>query len=290
MKIVLIGADGQLGTDLLACLRDSHEVLPWTYPGVDITRPEELRERLMDLAPDLLINTAAYNRVDDAEQEPAAAFSLNALAVRELAILCRDSGAALMHFSSDYVFDGSARTPYTEDDAPNPLSVYGVSKVAGEHFVKSILSKYYLVRTCGLYGTAGCWGKGTNFVDTMVRLGQQGGAIRVVNDQWVTPTSPFELALHLKDLIEKESFGLYHMTNTGECTWFEFAREIFRILRLDPELTDVDTDAFGSRARRPAYSVLENRNADRIGLQAFTSWDKALREYLVRKGHVKGEY
>ncbi|MGB2906788.1 MAG: dTDP-4-dehydrorhamnose reductase [Candidatus Aminicenantaceae bacterium] len=287
MKIVLIGADGQLGTDLLTCLKGSHEVHAWTYPDVDITRPQELGQRFKELKPDLLINTAAYNRVDAAEEDPGGAFSLNALAVRVLALLCRDTDTALMHFSSDYVFDGSARTPYTEDDAPNPLNVYGVSKVAGEHFVRSILSRFYLVRTCGLYGTAGCWGKGTNFVDSMVRLAQKEEPIRVVNDQWVTPTSTHELAHRLAELIETGRFGLYHMTNSGQCTWFEFAREIFRILDLEPILTGVDTVAFEARARRPAYSVLENRNAQRIGLQNFAPWTDALPEYLAQKGYLK---
>ncbi|MFA9453718.1 MAG: dTDP-4-dehydrorhamnose reductase [Candidatus Aminicenantaceae bacterium] len=287
MRIVLIGADGQLGTDLLACLQDSHDVQPWTYPDLDITRPQELGQRFKELDPDLLINTAAYNRVDAAEEDPGGAFSLNALAVRGLALLCRDTDTALMHFSSDYVFDGSAQTPYTEDDATQPLNVYGVSKVAGEHFVRSILSRFYLVRTCGLYGTAGCWGKGTNFVDSMVRLAQKEEPIRVVNDQWVTPTSTHELARRLAELIETGRFGLYHMTNSGQCTWFEFAREIFRILDLEPILTGVDTVAFEARARRPAYSVLENRNAQRIGLQNFAPWTDALQEYLAQKGYLK---
>jgi len=287
MKIALIGADGQLGSDLLERLGRAHEVHAWTYPDVDITRPREVESRCRELRPDLLINTAAYNLVDGAEEDPSAAFSLNAFAVRELAFICRDTDTALMHFSSDYVFDGSRRAPYSEDDPPSPLSVYGVSKLAGEYFVHSILSRYFLIRTCGLYGTAGCWGKGYNFVDTMVRLAREKKPIRVVDDQFVTPTSTLELAQRIADLIEFGNYGLFHMTNSGQCSWHEFAAEIFRILGLAADLRGVDSAAYGARARRPSFSVLENRHAERIGLPGFNPWAVALKDYLIRKGHLQ---
>lgn len=287
MKIALIGADGQLGSDILTCLGETHELHAWNYPDVDITRPRELSSLCRELRPDLLINTAAYNLVDGAEEDPGAAFALNTFAVRDLAFICRDMDTPLMHFSSDYVFDGSHREPYSEEDAPSPLSVYGVSKLAGEFFIRSILSRYILIRTCGLYGTAGCWGKGYNFVDTMVRRGREKQPIRVVNDQCVTPTSTLELAQRLVDLIEIGRFGLFHMTNDGQCSWYEFAAEIFRILRMEADLEGVDSTAYGARARRPAFSVLENRHAERIGLSGFSPWAEALKDYLKRKGHLK---
>lgn len=287
MQIALIGADGQLGSDLLERLVERHEVHAWTYPDVDITRPQELDSRCRELQPDLLINTAAYNLVDGAEEDPAAAFSLNAFAVRDLAFICRDTDTILMHFSSDYVFDGTQRAPYSEEDSPSPLSVYGVSKLAGEYFVRSILSRYFLIRTCGLYGTAGCWGKGYNFVDTMVRRAREKQPVQVVNDQYVTPTSTLELAHRLSDLIEVGRFGLFHMTNAGQCSWYEFAAEIFRILSMEPDLRGVDSAAYGARAKRPVFSVLENRHADRIGLPGFSPWAIALKDYLIRKGYLK---
>jgi dTDP-4-dehydrorhamnose reductase len=286
MVIVLIGSDGQLGTDLLGCLRDIHDVHAWTYPQHDITRPRELASALRSIRPELVINTAAFNRVDECEEDPVAAFSLNVFAVRDLTLECREIGAALMHFSTDYVFDGTRSDPYTEDDTPNPLSVYGVSKLSGEYFVRSILTRYYLIRTSGLYGLAGCWGKGSNFVDTMLRLGRSGDLIRVVDDQWVTPTSSWELAQRLVDLIESGRFGLYHLTNSGQCTWYAFAKEIFRQTEIAASLSRIDTASFGAKAVRPAYSVLHNRQAERIGLPEFLPWQEALREYLRRKGNL----
>ncbi len=287
MKIVLIGADGQLGTDLYRSLKDHHEVHPCHYPDVDITRPADFRILLEARQPAMVINTAAYNLVDDSEREPEAAFRLNALAVRSLAATCRELGAILMHFSSDYVFDGRSRTPYTEEDMPHPLGVYGVSKLAGEHFVSGTLDRYYLIRTSGLYGEAGCWGKGFNFVDTMVLRAREGQSLRVVDDQWITPTSTRELALRIRELIASDSFGLYHMTNEGQCTWYAFAREIFDRLGMDPSLRAIDSRSYPSAARRPAYSVLENRRANSLGISPFSPWQEALDSYLQRKGYKK---
>ena len=287
MKIILIGADGQLGTDLFSILKQEHEVIPWYYPERDITQPMELRLELMRLRPDLLINTAAYNRVDDAEVDISSAFLLNAVAVRGLVKLCLAADAALMHFSSDYVFDGSERSPYSEEDNPNPLCVYGNSKLAGEFFVRNGMERFYLIRTCGLYGTADCWGNGSNFVETMVQLANTGKIVRVVNDQWVTPTSTQELAQHLAALVQTEAFGLYHMTNSGQCTWYEFAQEIFRLIGKSPQLKPVDTTIFGSLAKRPAYSVLENRQMAQLDIPEFAPWQNALKSYLLSKGHLK---
>ena len=287
MKIILIGADGQLGSDLFTILKQEHEVIPWYYPERDVTQLEKNRLELRRLCPDLLINTAAYNRVDDAEGDPASAFLINAVAVRDLVRLCQESDTRLMHFSSDYVFDGSGRTPYSEEDHPNPLCVYGNSKLAGEFFVRNGMERFYLIRTCGLYGVAGCWGKATNFVDTMVGLADTVEVVRVVNDQWVTPTATQELAQNLAALIQTEAYGLYHMTNSGQCTWFEFAQEIFRLIGKSPQLEPVDSTTFGSPAKRPAYSVLENRQAACLGIPEFIPWQDALRSYLLSKGHFK---
>jgi dTDP-4-dehydrorhamnose reductase len=287
MKIVLIGADGQLGTDLYRSLKDHHRVHPCFYPDVDITRPADLKVMLDAQQPAMVINTAAYNLVDNSEHEPLAAFRLNALAVRSLAVICRDIGASLMHFSSDYVFDGRSRTPYTEEDVPHPLGVYGVSKLAGEYFVSGALDRHYLIRTSGLYGEAGCWGKGTNFVDSMVRMAREGRPIRVVDDQWITPTSTRELAMRIRELIISDSFGLYHLTNEGQCTWFAFAQEIFHRLGIDPRLNAVGSDSYASAARRPAYSVLDKTKAYRLGISRFSPWQDALDVYLHKKGYKK---
>lgn len=283
VKVALIGADGQLGSDLLPIL-PKERCIPLYYPDFDITEPRKTRDVLFAHKPDVVINTAAYHRVDECEDYPEPAFRVNALAVRDLALICSKLDAALVHFSTDYVFDGEKRTPYVEEDAPKPLSVYGVSKLAGEYFVRSICQKYFLIRTCGLYGRAGCREKGTNFVELMLHLETSGRPLRIVNDQWVTPTSTEELAARVVELIGKGRYGLYHLTNEGQCTWYEFGRTIFSLLGKTVELVPIDSQTYGAKARRPAYSVLENKRAKEIGLAGFSPWLEALKSYLKKKG------
>jgi dTDP-4-dehydrorhamnose reductase len=285
MRIVIIGADGQLGSDLVNALR-GEELIPLVYPGFDITEPAAARRTLGDIKPDTVINTAAFNRVDECEAEPWPPFRLNALAVRELSLAARELGFCLVHFSTDYVFDGRKGNAYTEDDAPNPLSVYGVSKLAGEYFVRALLDRFFLIRTCGLYGVAGSKEKGYNFVDRIISLAGEGRTVRVVDDQWVTPTSTAELAERLAALIRTDRFGLYHLTNEGACTWFELAKEIFSLLGLESRLEPVDSRTLSGKAQRPRYSVLENKRAKDIGLPDFSPWREALRDYLRRKGYL----
>lgn len=283
MKIALIGADGQLGSDLLRALSD-HDVVPLYFPAFDVTRPDEVRAEFAALKPGVVINTAAFHRVDECEDQAAEAFRMNAFAVRDLARICRDLDATLVHFSTDYVFDGRKTEPYVEDDPPFPLSVYGASKLAGEYFLRALTDKHILIRTCGLFGLAGCREKGMNFVEAMIRLAGQGGPIRVVDDQWVTPTSSEELAVRIAALLPRGRTGLFHLTNEGRCTWFGFARAIFELLGKSVDLRPVDSRTFGSKARRPAFSVLENRRAKEIGLPEFSDWRDALRDYLRKKG------
>jgi len=283
-RIALIGADGQLGTDLLKTLA-GESVTALYYPDFDITRSDPTRARLASINPEVVINTAAFHRVDECEDNPEQALAVNALAVRNLARMCRDLGASLVHFSTDYVFDGRKGRPYVEEDAPQPLMVYGVSKLAGEYLVRNTLERHFLIRTCGLYGEAGCKEKGGHFVDMILRREEQGLPLRVVGDQRVTPTSTVELARGVAELIRTEHFGLYHMTNEGECSWYEFAREAFDLIGKKPRIEAVDSSAYGSKARRPLYSVLENKKAKAVGLHPFSHWKDALRDYLRRKGY-----
>jgi dTDP-4-dehydrorhamnose reductase len=282
-KIALIGADGQLGSELFKVL-DDQEVHPLYYPEFDVIDAAKASQTLCSLSPDEIINTAAYHRVDECEDHPEKSFAVNTVAVRNLALLCRDLDATLVHFSTDYVFGGEKRTPYVEDDFPNPLDLYAVSKLAGEYFARNIPEKFFLIRTCGLFGETGCWGKGTNFIETMIERERRGEPIRVVNDQWVTPTSASELAQKVKELLQTTHWGLYHMTNEGECTWYEFARKIFELMGSETYVEPVDSLSFGAKARRPAYSVLENRNAKKIGITPFSHWETALEVYLKKKG------
>jgi dTDP-4-dehydrorhamnose reductase len=285
MRIALIGADGQLGTDLHKTLA-GEKVFPLFYPAFDITQPAPARDRLASLAPEVVINTAAYHRVDECEDNPEQALAVNALAVRSLARVCRDLGCALVHFSTDYVFDGEQRKPYIEVDLPNPLMVYGVSKLAGEFFVRNTLERHFVIRTCGLYGEAGCLEKGGHFVDMILKRESRGLPLRVVSDQRVTPTSTVELAGAVAELMRTTSYGLYHMTNEGECSWYEFARAVFDLIGKSPALEAVDSAAYGSKARRPLFSVLENKRAKEIGLSPLSHWKDALRDYLKKKGYT----
>jgi dTDP-4-dehydrorhamnose reductase len=226
--------------------------------------------------------------VDGCEDEPERAFAVNAMAVRDLAIAAKGSGAVLVHFSTDYVFDGRQRRPYRETDPPGPLSVYAASKLAGEYFVRATLERYFLIRTCGLYGIAGSRDKGGNFVETMLRLAREGRDIRVVGDQVLTPTSARELARKVRQLVETGQYGLYHITNNGECSWYQFAQAIFELAGLNPRLLETTSAAYGARANRPAYSVLDNANLYRLGLDDLRPWHEALKEYLEVRRAMKG--
>lgn len=279
MKILLIGALGQLATDLKKVLT-GHEVIPVDKEEIDICSAAEVDAMADALRPDLFLNCAAFNRVDDAEDAPEAAFAVNTFAVRNLALAARRHDAALMHFSSDYVFDGPQRRPYVETDLPCPGSMYGISKLAGEAMTQAIWPKHFLIRTCGLYGYTGSRDKGTNFVEAMIRLAGQGRPVHVVSDQICTPTSTMDLACAVARLITTEKFGLYHLTSAGACSWHEFALAIFEEAGLRPEVVPVTSNHFPAKARRPQYSVLENRRFRDEGFEDLRPWREALRDYI----------
>jgi dTDP-4-dehydrorhamnose reductase len=239
----------------------------------------------------VIVNCAAYNFVDRAESEPEAAFRSNAWGIRELARASRDLGCRLVHLSTDYVFglDADRRTPLTEDDAPGPVSVYGLSKLAGEYLVRSVCPHHLVVRTCGLYGVWGSGGKGGNFVETILRVAGQGKPLRVVNDQRCTPTYAADLAEAVASLIEREAEGLYHVTSAGDCTWYELASEVFRQAGVKADLTPITSSEYGAEAQRPAYSVLATDKLSRIGISRPRHWVDALAAYLrERTGRKSG--
>jgi dTDP-4-dehydrorhamnose reductase len=244
-----------------------------------------LRDALTELRPGVVINCAAYNYVDRAEDEPEAAFAVNAWGVRQLAQICRDLDCTLAHFSTDYVFgsDQGRRVPYTEGDAPGPVSVYGLSKLAGEYLVRSICPKHFIIRTCGLYGVWGSGGKGSNFVETMLRLAGQGKPLRVVADQTCTPSYTADVASATAALLRTGRYGLYHVTNTGSCSWHEFARTIFELARVPADLAPTTSREYGAPARRPAYSVLATSSYSTLGLPPLRPWHEALAVYLQER-------
>jgi len=309
MKILLIGASGQLGRDLMTTLAH-HDVLgtargtldiqdvkteaDWPSPiALDVCDAIEVRATIISFSPAIVINCAAYHRVDDIEKDASQALAVNALAVQRLALICREVDAALVHISTDYVFDGAKRTPYVETDPPNPLSAYGASKLAGELLLRAAWPKHYIIRTCGLYGLAGASGKAggsgsaarsnSNFVNTMLKLAGEGRTIRVVNDQTCTPTFTQDLARQIARLIETDAYGTYHITNDGACTWYEFACEIFHLAGVQANVQPVTSAEYNAPARRPPYSVLENRGLKMLGIDQMRPWREALAEYIALK-------
>lgn len=280
--VVVVGSAGQLGTDLIRCWqgRPGDRVWGLARSDLDVTDLAQARAVLARLEPAVVVNATAYNLVDAAEAEPQAALAVNALGPRNLALVCRELDATLVHVSTDYVFSGKMRRPYVEDDPVEPLSVYGVSKAAGEMLIRATWQRHFIVRTSGLYGLAGSRGKGGNFVDTMLRLARSGQPIRVVDDQVLTPTHTAELALQIAHLVATDAYGTYHATCQGECSWYEFAAEIFRQASIQARLEPQSTAEAGRAARRPPYSVLHNRNLQRLGLDLMPHWRDALGGYL----------
>jgi len=287
MRIALLGSNGQLGRELLKTLAE-HELIPLTRQEFDVTSHDQARTVLTDLRPDIVLNTSAYHRVDDCETHAELAYGVNALAVLNLARIANDLDATLVHFSTDYVFDGKRQTPYTEDSVALPLSIYGNSKLAGELLVRTMCRKYFVIRTCGLYGLAGSRGKGGNFVETMLSKADKGEPIRVVSDQILTPTSTLELARQMATLLNTTHYGLFHVTSEGSCSWHEFAAAVFQLSGIEADLSPTTSELYKTPAIRPRYSVLENARLNQLGLNRMRHWREALSEYLHAKTSLAG--
>ena len=285
MKVAIIGANGQLGSDLVKAFT-KEEVIPLTHKDIEVCNYEETRNILRNLSPDVVINTAAYHKVDACEENVEKSFEVNAYAVRNLAFVCKDINVVLMHMGTDYIFGGEKTTPYVEDDLPNPINVYGVSKLAGEYFLKNIWEKHFIIRTSGLYGVAGSSGKGGNFIELMLNLAKSGKQIRVVTDQVLSPTYTKELAQKMGQIVDTEEYGLYHVTGNNHCSWYEFAQAIFEISGVKADLSPTTTEEFGAKAKRPRYSVLDNFRLRQLGMDDMKNWREALRKYMLEKGHI----
>ncbi|HLC40752.1 MAG TPA: dTDP-4-dehydrorhamnose reductase [Methylomirabilota bacterium] len=288
-RIAVIGSSGQLGNDLVDAIRstDDADVIPLSHSDIEVADEASVRSVLTAARPDIVVNCAAMVRVDDCEDHHEEAFRVNTLGALNVARTCAALSAVCVYISSDYVFDGKKQTPYAEDDLPRPLNVYGVSKVAGEHVTSAYCSRSYVVRSSGLYGLAGTSGKGGNFVETIIRLAREGKPIRVVNDQVLAPTYTKDLAQKIVQLLTTEApNGLYHVTNAGQCSWFEFAGRIFALLSMEPDFAATTSAAYAVRAQRPAYSVLGRTRLAGLELDDTRSWDSALAAYLHEKGYL----
>jgi dTDP-4-dehydrorhamnose reductase len=284
VKITIIGSTGQLGTDLVKALRDKHEVIGLTHQDLEVTDYNSCLILKKD-RPGIIINTAAFHKTDQCEDDPLKAFSVNAVGARNIATVSKEIEATVTFISTDYVFDGSKKKPYTEDDAPNPINTYGISKLAGEFFTKQN-PKHYIIRLSSLFGIAGASGKGGNFVETMMTKAKKNEPLSVVNDMWMTPTYTKDAARVIQEIIEKRlPSGIYHASNQGQCTWFQFTQEIMRLAGLTATLNPIKTSQQQTKARRPMFSALKSTRLVKHGIQT-REWKGALADYMVEKGHI----
>ena len=279
MRVAILGSTGQLGSDLVHFF--AHEDLyPLTHDDTDVCDHARVTEVLTGIRPDVVINTTAFHNVDICEDRVEQSFAVNTFAVKNLAQVCKDLGCMLVHFSTDYVFNGEQERPNEEEDLPNPLNVYGVSKLAGEHCIRAITSEHMIIRTSGLFGPKGAKAKGGNFVETMIRLGSERPGVSVVTDQTLSPTFTPDLASKVHEVVCRGHYGLYHITGSGHCSWYGFAERIFDLMKLPARLAKTTTEEFGAKAKRPGFSVLHNGTLSRLGIQPMPHWDESLKEYL----------
>jgi len=284
----VFGSSGQLGVELVRELRvRRYAVTGWERAQVDITDGAAVERALASSDAEVVFNCSAYNHVDVAEKEPQAAFLVNGLAVRNLALACRQIDARLVHFSTDYVFDGRARHPYTEDDPTHPLGAYAVSKLAGELYAQAYLDRATVVRTSGVFGPGGLATARGNFVELMLRLAGAGQAIRVVEDHVASPTYAPLLAARTIDLVERNLDGVFHIGGGTPISWFQFARTIFQVAQIDPLLLATNEREYRTAAQRPKYSALSNGKIERAGLEPLPPLRQAVELYFAARRSAK---
>lgn len=291
MKVVLLGPNGQLGHDIRAAHEgagESFELLPLARDTLDVAVPGEVERVLADFAFDALVNCTSYHKTDEVEDNGTYAFEVNAHAVKSMAAVCRAKNARFVHISTDYVFGGDSTrtTPLQEDDPIAPVNVYGASKAMGEILARLAWKDVLILRVASLFGVAGASGKGGNFVETMIRLGRERGHLRVVNDQIMSPTATADVAgVIVAMLTGGYEAGTYHVVNSGQANWFEFAQEIVRLVGVDAIVEPCTSEEYPTRAARPRYSALDNaRLTEMFG--SLPTWRNALRSYLQAKGHL----
>ena len=281
MKILITGAYGMLGSDLREVLKN-HELIVTGSKDLDITNEENVIDFIDENSPEVVINAAAYTAVDDCETNYDEAYAVNAIGPKNLAIACKKQDVPLVHISTDYVFDGSKRTPLLENDALGPQSAYGKTKLEGEKFIQEYTDKYFILRTAWLYGI-----HGNNFVQTMLSLAENHDEITVVDDQIGSPTYSLDLAVSIANLLNSDKYGIYHLTNEGECSWYEFSKRIFELSDVDVKVLPVTTEEFPRPAPRPHYSVLSNQKWLKAGFPPMRKYEEALSDYLSLYNFLK---
>jgi dTDP-4-dehydrorhamnose reductase len=290
-KVAIIGANGQLGADCVDAFTErGYEIAPLNHDRIDIVDAGLVDTVIGEEAPDIVVNTAAMHNVEGCEDQAAYAFSVNGIGSRNLAIAASTFRFRLIHISTDYVFDGAKGSPYSESDLPAPLNVYGNTKLSGEHFVLAGAPDAIVVRTSGLYGRSACRAKqgGLNFVQRMLQLARERGSVEVVSDQFVTPTYTYHLAHQIVALAESDLTGVVHATCQDECSWFDFAAEIFALAGVSVRLERTTSAAFPSKVKRPAYSVLDNVRMRDAGIDRMPHWKESLAVYLREMGSGGG--
>ena len=286
MKTLVIGSSGQLGQDLMSTFGE--KTVGLTHTDIDVTDGIGVSRIVREQRPDWVVNTAAFHRVDDCEKNPTLAFAVNAVGAANVARAATEIGAGVVFYSTDYVFGGEGRSrhdPHTESSKPDPRNVYGVSKLAGEQLVMNANPRHLVIRSAGLYGTATSR-KGWTFPELMVSKGRSDGWVKVVTDQALSPTSTRDLAEATQALMERDARGLFHLTNEGECSWYEFAQATFDIAGISVNLEPTTTISDDRRARRPSYSALASERLHEVGVPPLRPWRDALEQYLHAKGLI----
>jgi dTDP-4-dehydrorhamnose reductase len=286
-NVIIFGGGGQLGLELCREFERRHWIVKrFDRQSVDITNGHRVEEAVAQADPQLVINAAAYNQVDIAENEPLAAYQANALAVRNIAMACRQTDARLVHYSTDYVFDGTKGSPYVETDAPRPLGAYAVSKLAGELYAHAYLNQPLIIRTSGVFGPGGMFTPRGNFVELMLRLANSNNPIRVVQDHVASPTYAPAMASRTADLVERGLGGLFHMGGGEAISWYAYAKLIFELAGLSPSLQPTDEREYRAAARRPKYSALSNMKLEAAGIAPMPSLREAVDDYLKARQHI----
>lgn len=275
MKVLITGSNGMLGHDLIDVLDGKHELIKTTSKSLDITDEDKVKDYIVNENPDIVINSAAYTDVDGCETNEEIAYKVNGEGVKNLALACKVVDCPLLHISTDYVFNGENNKPWMEDDEVGPISIYGKSKLQGEEAIESILDKFFIIRTSWLYGI-----NGGNFPKTMLELAKTHDTLTVVTDEIGTPTYTLDLAQAIAELIETEYYGIYHITNSDYCSWFDFAKYIFEVKNINVTVVPVTAEEFARPASRPHYSVLNNSNWVNNGFKPLRSYKEAIKDYL----------
>lgn len=279
MNILVTGVNGQLGFDVVnELIKRNHKPIRITRENLDLEIIDKIYETLKTITMDGIIHCAAYTNVDKAEDEKEVAFAINAEATKEIAKVAKEKNIPMIYISTDYIFDGEKKKEYKEEDIPSPINVYGLSKLLGEDFIRETLSKYYIVRISWVFGV-----NGNNFVNKMIGLSKEKSSLNIIDDQIGSPTYTKDLSRLLVDMIETNKYGIYNATNSGYCSWYEFAKEIFKKLNITININPICSDDYLTKAKRPLNSKLSKEKLIRNGFEPLRHWTFALNEYLSNK-------